>query len=147
MDDKTRALAIEEAKERMELLGIDERDIAAFCSGELTKVVVDHGEKRFKKDELTDEEKKMIARIEKEQDIIVYYVIKDKGVWPDGAEFERYPLPSVDTYVNDYGFIKESCIKACGTLVAHVENMEDPRCSGREEFRFKVVKGIMINAS
>ncbi len=145
MDCKIKKIAMQEANDRMRLLGIREEDIRNFGYGELTKVYVNHSEKRLNKESLTPKELEMIMEVEEEKDVLVYYVIKDKGVWPDGAEFERYTLAIVDTYIDDFAFVKEDCIKGTLTLPAYIINAEDPGCSGREEFGFKIINGYMIN--
>ena len=147
MDRKMKDIAIQEAKDRMTLLGIREEDIDSFAAGELTKVNVIHSEKKIIKESLTSEELEMIRNIEDEMDLLVCYVIKDAGLWPDGCEFERYTLAIVDTYVEDYDMIREDCIKTFHTLPAYVVNMEVPEYSEREEISYRVFDGLMISAS
>ena len=145
MNQEMKKIAMNEAVERMDLIGISESDIVHFSLGKLTKVVVENG--TIVRDELSQDEQEMIEKIEKKYDVIVYYVIKDLGVWPDGKMFDRYTLAFVDTYEGDYDFVKNDCIKTTKTLSAYIVNVEEPRCSGVEEFRFKVLAGCMINAS
>ena len=38
----------------------------------------------------------------KKKNNIVYYIIKDDGLWPDGCKFPRYTLLYVDSYIEDY---------------------------------------------
>lgn len=147
MDQKMKDIAVQEAKTRMELLGIKEADINSLMEGDLFKIRVIHSEKKIMKEELTLAEKEMIKRIEEEKDILVYYVIKDTGLWPDGAEFERYTLAFVDACINDYSSIKDDYIETFHTLPAYMVNMEEPDCSGIEEFEYRIINGVMINAS
>lgn len=138
---------MQEANDRMELLGIKEEAINNFILGDLTKIHVIHAEKRIMKEDLTLEELEMVRQIEEIKDVLVYYVIKDTGHWPDGEEFDRYTFAIVDTYLDDYEFIKKECIKDCQTLPAFIINMQVPEYSNQEEFEFRVISGVMINAS
>ncbi len=147
MDKKMRDTVIREAKERMQMLGMNEEFVKAFLENRLIKIHVIHAEKKIMREELTKDEYEMIQRVEKELEIVVYYVIEDKGVWPDGEEFDRYTLAMVDTFVNDYDVIKEKCIRKYQTLPGYIINMEEPECSGQEEFQFRMIHGVMINVS
>lgn len=111
------------------------------------KIIVNHKEKSVKRVDITDEELQMIKKIETEYNFIVYYLIEDEGIWPDGCTFKRYTLPCVDRNEDDYEMEREECINRCGTCPAYVVNMEDPDCSEITEFRFQNVDGLIINAS
>lgn len=111
------------------------------------KIIVNHKEKSVKRVDITDEELQMIKKIETEYNFIVYYLIEDEGIWPDGCTFKRYTLPYVDRNEDDYEMEREECINRCGTCPAYVVNMEDPDCSEITEFRFQNVDGLIINAS
>lgn len=111
------------------------------------KIIVNHKEKSVKRGDITDEELQMIKKIETEYNFIVYYLIEDEGIWPDGCTFKRYTLPYVDRNEDDYEMEREECINRCGTCPAYVVNMEDPDCSEITEFRFQNVDGLIINAS
>lgn len=111
------------------------------------KIIVNHKEKSVKRVDITDEELQMIKKIETEYNFIVYYLIEDEGIWPDGCIFKRYTLPYVDRNEDDYEMEREECINRCGTCPAYVVNMEDPDCSEITEFRFQNVDGLIINAS
>lgn len=111
------------------------------------KIIVNHKEKSVKRVDITDEELQMIKKIETKYNFIVYYLIEDEGIWPDGCTFKRYTLPYVDRNEDDYEMEREECINRCGTCPAYVVNMEDPDCSEITEFRFQNVDGLIINAS
>jgi len=110
-------------------------------------IVVDHKERSVRRIDITDEEIKMIKDFENQYGYIVYYLIKDEGLWPDGCTFTRYTMPYVSRNEEEYEMDKEDAIKNCGTCPAYVVNMEDPDCSEITEFRFQNVNGLIINAS
>ena len=69
MNQEMKKIAMNEAVERMDLIGISESDIVHFSLGKLTKVVVENG--TIVRDELSQDEKEMIEKIEKKYDVIV----------------------------------------------------------------------------
>jgi len=111
------------------------------------KVVVNHQEKSVRRVEITEEELQMIKKIEAEHDFIVYYLIEDEGMWPDGCTFKRYTMPYVDKNEEGYELDREESIKGCKTCPAYVVNMEDLDCSELTEFAYLTVGGLIINAS
>jgi len=138
-----------EAVDRLELMNAHYKDrwIILMNRGLEDKVVVNHREKTVRRVEVTDEELQMIKRIEAEYDFIVYYLIEDEGVWPDGCTFKRYTLPYVDKNEEGYAMDREETIKRCGTCPAYVVNMEDSDCSEITEFVYQNVGGLIVNAS
>ena len=138
-----------EAVDRLELMKAHSQDRWMILMNRALdkKIVVNHKEKSVRRVDITDEELQMIKRIEAEYDFIVYYLIEDEGVWPDGCTFQRYTLPYVDKNDECYEMEREECINRCGTCPAYVVNMEDPCCSEITEFRFQNVNGLIINAS
>ncbi len=137
-----------EALERMVILGISIEDRESFSETRaIPKVFVDHKERKVQRREATDEEVEMCRKWEEEKRFLVYYLIQDEGLWPDGCTFPRYTLLYVDEYVNDYNFVKEKSIKACGAVPAFIINMEEPDCSERAEIAFQNVDGLIINMS
>ncbi len=137
-----------EAVERMELLGISEKHRKLFLTNrKFIKTAVNHDERVIRHMQATDEETQIVRKWEKEKNSIVYYIIQDEGLWPDGCKFPRYTLLYVDSYTKEYKRVKENCILQFGTVPAYVINMEDPRCSEYGEIVFKNVKGFLANIS
>ena len=137
-----------EAGDRLKLMKVAECDRQELLLGrEITKVFVNHEAHSVRRDEITDEEMQLIRKLEAEKKIIIYYMIQDKGLWPDGCTFPRYTFLHVDEYVNDYQMVKDECIGRCGTVPAYVMNLEEPECSELAEIMFMNVNGLIINAS
>ena len=137
-----------EAGDRLKLMKVAECDRQELLLGrEITKVFVNHEAHSVRRDEITDEEMQLIRKLEAEKNIIVYYMIQDEGLWPDGCTFTRYTFLHVDEYVNDYQMVKDECIGRCGTVPAYVINLEEPECSELAEIMFMNVNGLIINAS
>lgn len=147
-EDLKRNNMFHEADERLEFMKVADRDRQVFLSKrELIKVFVDHEAHSVRRDEITEEEIQLIRKLEAEKDIIVYYMIQDEGLWPDGCTFPRYTFLHVDKYVEDYQMVKEECIGRCGTVPAYVINLEEPDYSELAEICFMNVGGLIINAS
>ena len=138
-----------EAVDRLELMEADYKDrwIILMNRGLDIKVVVNHKDKSVRRVDITDDELKMIKEFENKYGYIVYYLIEDEGVWPDGCTFKRYTMPYVSPNEEEYEMDKEDAIKGCGTCPAYVVNMEDLDCSEITEFMFHNVGGMIINAS
>lgn len=137
-----------EAVERMKLLGIAEKDIASFSkTGELVKLIYDPLRHLIRKTEPSEKELEMIRKLEEERHYLVYYLIEDMGIWPDGWLFKRYTLLHVDEYISDYESTKQEAILECGTVPAYVVNMEEPDCSELCEIGYLNVDGLIINRS
>ena len=137
-----------EAGDRLKLMKVAECDRQELLLGrEITKVFVNHEAHSVRRDEITDEEMQLIRKLEAEKNIIIYYMIQDEGLWPDGCTFPRYTFLHVDEYVNDYQMVKDECIGRCGTVPAYVMNLEEPECSELAEIMFMNVNGLIINAS
>lgn len=137
-----------EAKERMELMEMNPDDIRIlFLGREITKVYVDHVNKRVRRQEPTEEEIQIVKKFEQEYGVIVYYLIQDEALWPDGCTFPRYTLLYVDQNKEEYEMVKEECITSCGTVPAYIMNLEIPECSEFAEIAFHNVGGLIINAS
>lgn len=147
-EDMKRDNMFSEAVERLNLMKVAECDRQELLLGrEITKVFVNHEAHSVRRDEITDEEMQLIRNLEAEKNIIVYYMIQDEGLWPDGCTFPRYTFLHVDEYVNDYQMVKDECIGRCGTVPAYVMNLEEPGCSELAEIMFMNVNGLIINAS
>ena len=133
---KQKKIMIAEAIERMELLGLDTNDIDKFKTGVIPKVHVfsDAEKARVYTEELNEEDIILVKNFEEKYDQIVYYLISDEVCYPDGYIFKRLTMVSVDTYTDDYSYIKDDCIGCCNTLPAYVYNTDDPDCSEIEEF-------------
>jgi len=138
-----------EAASRLELMKAHYQDrwMILMNRGLDSKVVVNHQEKSVRRVEITDEELQMIKKIEAEYDFIIYYLIEDEGIWPDGCTFKRYTMPYVDKNEEGYEMDREDAIGRCGTCPAYVVNMEDPDCSEITEFVYQNVGGMIINVS
>ena len=147
-EDMKRDNMFYEAGDRLKLMKVAECDRQEFLLGrEITKVFVNHEAHSVRRDEITDEEMQLIRNLEAEKNIIVYYMIQDEGLWPDGCTFQRYTFLHVGEYVNDYQMVKDECIGRCGTVPAYVMNLEEPECSELAEIMFMNVNGLIINAS
>lgn len=134
-----------EAIGRMKLLGVREAHQNKFEETHMPiKLEVNNEERSLRVKALSAEEVKMIEKLQEEKNILIYYVIKDEGIWPDGIAFSRYSLLHIDTYLMDYDFVKESCIK-CGTVPAYVINVDEPSCSELVEIGFANVDGVIVN--
>lgn len=134
-----------EAKERMELLQVSIEDIDKFLvDNEITKIVVDHKNMRVCKQSLNDGEKEVIKQLEREREYLVYYIIEDEGIWPDGCRFPRYTVLYVDQYKDEYED-KKTCIQRYKIIPAYVINQEEPDCSEITEIGFQNVSGLIIN--
>lgn len=147
-EDLKRDKMFYEAGDRLKLMKVAECDRQELLLGrEITKVFVNHEAHSVRRDEITDEEMQLIRKLEVEKNIIVYYMIQDEGLWPDGCTFPRYTFLHVDEYVNDYQMVKDECIGRCGTVPAYVMNLEETECSELAEIMFMNVNGLIINAS
>lgn len=137
-----------EAIERMKLLGVNEEHRRVFLiNREFIKTTVNHDKGVVRHMKATSEETQMIQKWEREKNSIVYYIIQDEGLWPDGFKFLRYTLLYVDSYTKDYKMVKENCILKFGTVPAYVINMEELGYSAYGEILFKNVKGLLVNMS
>lgn len=140
-------IMLQEAKERMKLMQVSFDDIDAFFKEKkITKIVVDHVNMRVCKQELTEEEKGIITQLEQERGYLVYYLIQDEGIWPDGCSFPRYTVFYVNKYKNEYEQIKKY-IQRHEIVPAYVINQEAPECSELAEIGFRNVSGFIINVT
>lgn len=144
MIDEKKERMMAEAFERMELLEIDEKAVNLFKAGSLTRIDVDNENLLVRSTVPEPEDLEVVRRAEERYGCLVYYIIKDKGMWPDGCTFDRYTLPYVSKYESDYKMEKEGIVKL-GMLPAYVANMEDPECSEISAFRFENVEGLIVN--
>lgn len=137
-----------EGSERLGRMKASTSDRSDFLfNRKITKVVVNHDEQTVRKDEISDEEMKLIKELEEEKNIVVYYMIQDEGLWPDGESFKRLTLLHVDSYEDDYPFVHDECIGRCKTVPAYVINLDEPGCSETTEIAFRTIQGLIINAS
>ena len=147
-EDMKRDKMFYEAGDRLKLMKATECDWRAFLFGrEIPKVFVNHEAHSVRRDEIADGEMQLIRKLEAEKNIVIYYMIQDEGLWPDGCTFPRYTFLHVDEYVDDYQMVKDECIGRCGTVPAYVMNLEKPNCSELAEIKFMNVKGLIINVS
>ena len=99
---------VKEAAERLRLMKVSKDDVELFLSeNTIQKVHVNFEDEIIIKERITDEELQMIHQIEEEKDVIIYYMIQDEGIWPDGCTFPRYTFLHVDKYIDDYKMVKE----------------------------------------
>ena len=146
-EEAIKNIMYQEAKERMEFLQVSIDDIERFfVDKEVTKVVVDHENMRVGKQTLTEEEKEVIRQLEEERDYLVYYLIQDEGMWPDGCRFPRYTALHVDKYKDEYKD-KKKYIQMWEIVPAYVINQEEPECSESTEIGFRNVGGLIINVT
>lgn len=93
---------------------------------------------------MTQEQKDVIADLEKDGSLLVYYAIIDTGMWPDGATFERWSFLAVSKYKSDWDIDKEGI----ETMVpAYVYNCEVPHYSEYCFMPLKKMGGVLINIS
>lgn len=146
-EENIKSMMYQEAKERMELLQICADDIDKFFEDkEIRKIAVDHENMRIGKLSPTAEEMELIRKIENEREYLVYYLIQDEGMWPDGCTFPRYTVLYVDKYKGDYQQAK-TAIEKWNVVPAYVINQEEPDCSEITEIGFRNVSGLIINIS
>lgn len=137
-----------EALKRLELLEASAYIRVKFLDGKkLTKSDVDVDNCAVYDRELTDDEIKMVHDFEQSYSTLVYYVIKDTALWPDGCKFMRYTFLYVSSNEEEWELDKEESIQRCGTVPAYVINMEDQSCSEITEFAYANVSGMLINVS
>ena len=146
-EDMKRDNMFSEAVERLKLMKVADCDLQNLPGREITKVYVNHEAHSVRRDEIADGEMQLIRKLEAEKNIVIYYMIQDEGLWPDGCTFPRYTFLHVDEYVDDYQMVKDECIGRCGTVPAYVMNLEKPNCSELAEIKFMNVKGLIINVS
>lgn len=138
-----------EAVDRLELMNAHYQDrwlILMNRSLEF-KIVVNTETQTIRRVDTSDDELRMIKEIEKEYEVIIYYLIEDEGVWPDGCTFRRYTLPYVGRNEAEYESEREESIMQCGTCPAVVINLEEPDCSEITEFKYHSVQGMIVNLS
>lgn len=146
-EETTRDLMYREAKERMKLLQVSADAIEGFFEDNaITKIVVDHANMRVCKQIPTEEERELISQLEQERDYLVYYLIQDEGIWPDGCSFPRYTVLYVDKYRDEYEQTKKY-IQMYQIIPAYVINQEEPECSELTEIGFQNVSGLIINVT
>lgn len=138
-----------EAVDRLEMMGAKSTDcwMVLMNRGLDLKIVVDHKARTISRQEITDEELKMVKEVEQKFPIICYYLIEDEMDWPDGSSFKRYTLFYVDEHSEEYEMVHKECIECCGTIPAYVINVDVPECSEITEVAFRNVEGNLINAS
>ena len=136
---------IAEAVERLKLLKICEKDIRSYeDSQKIPCYFVNHEERKLWKKSLTQEQKDVIADLEKDGSLLVYYAIIDTGMWPDGSTFERWSFLAVSKYKSDWDIDKEGI----ETMVpAYVYNCEVPHYSEYCFMPLKKMGGVLINIS
>lgn len=136
-----------EALERLKILETTPIAIEKFQKDRgLTKCIVDHKNKTLNDEtKFTEDELKLVREIEEKYDIIVYYVIQDEGMWPEGGTFPRYTLLYVSKCEEEWEMDKEDCMKGYKTVPAYVVNREEPDYSEFAECAYKVVRGKIIN--
>lgn len=148
MDKKMMEQMTQEAALRLQLLNVDSATLVSFVNdNQLTKIYMNHEGQWLGKRRLTDEEKGWIHKIEEDYNILIYYVILDDGLWPDGCSFPRYTFLCVNEYQKDWEFEREECILRCGTVPAYIFNMEDPDCSEFAEICAVQKNGMIMNGS
>lgn len=148
MNKKLREELKDEAIKRINMMGANGiRAILNLNSGTLTKCLVDMDAKTLRELCPNNSEMQMIREFEKEYNVLVYYMIQDQGIWPDGCRFDRYSLLYVDTYKEDYEMVREECIAQFKTIPAYVVNMEVPEYSELTEIGFHNVSGLIMNVS
>ncbi|MGN0438501.1 MAG: hypothetical protein ACI4F4_08275 [Lachnospiraceae bacterium] len=137
-----------EAMERLKLLQVSlpHRNFY-FINRICVKAIVDHQEKKITVEEPSEKELKMIKEMEKQKQIMIYYMIQDEGLWPDGATFPRYTFLHVDSFKEEYEYVKEECIVNCHTVPAYVVNMEEPDNPELTEVLIGNIDGVLIQTS
>lgn len=147
LTDEQIAKMKKEAGNWMMDMHVNDDVIVDFCmDSKLHKIFVNHEECSLKDVEFTEEEIKKIREVEEQRNILVYYVIQDEGIWPDGAKFSRYTYLYVTSYEEDWKMYREG-ITSTGCIPACVVNMDEPECSELTEIVFQCVKGMILNAS
>ena len=146
MDEEKRRLLKKEAVRYMELMQIDNEKVNDFKDKEkLTVVYINHIEKKYRYDEMTEQEEKMVREFEKERDAIVYYVIHSVSQWEDdGSSLTLYTLLYMDDILYNDPDNMEKCITEFSTVMAYVINVEVPVYSALGEVGFVNVNGAIL---
>lgn len=148
---KMKKIMHEEAMKRMELMGVKKEHMLNFAETGLptiVKVTAPDGDVPGKVWPVTPSEMvvEMVRKIEEEKQILVYYIICDEGLWPDGATFPRYSMLHVDQYESDYPLVKEEYIGRCETVPAYVYNGEEDFIE-LAEVAYHNVSGLLVQLS
>lgn len=126
---------------------IDDNVIIDFCMDDkLHKIYVNHEKRSLMDEELTEEEIRNIKEVEEKYNILVYYVIRDEGMWPDGVRFPRYTYLYVTSYEEDWEMYRNG-ITETNFIPAYVQNLDEPAYSELTEILFRCIKGMIMNAS
>lgn len=134
---------IAEAVERLILMEADEEDIRKYKEEqEIPCCHVNHEERRIRRSSLTKEQKDVIADVEKEKGLLVYYAVIDRGTWMDGSTFDRWSFFAVSSYKEDWDMERKSSEHFC--VYAYVYNCEVPEYSEFGELLFRNVNGIIM---
>ena len=146
MDEEKRRLLKKEAVRYMELMQIDNEKVNDFKDKEkLTVVYINHIEKKYRYDEMTEQEEKMVREFEKERDAIVYYVIHSVSQCEDdGSSLTLYTLLYMDDILYNDPDNMEKCITEFSTVMAYVINVEVPAYSALGEVGFVNVNGAIL---
>lgn len=146
-----------EAMSRMRILGVSEEDVDRFAKGELTKIYVDHENRRVRKMEPTAEELEIVKRAEKEAHIpfTAYYLIVDTITWPSGDTDTRLIIPYVwdekwdstsdeDHEAGDlWGNVRSDILKY-KMLPCYTVNLENPEYSEFGELPYQILDGMLF---
>lgn len=137
---------IAEAVRRLVLMEVEDEAVKRYEEEqEIPCSFVNHAERKIGKTSLTEEQKSIIADLEKDGEQLVYYVITDTGMWLDGAVFERWSFLTISGYQSDWDIEREKSIAEFGCVPSYIYNCEEPDCSERVEMPFQNVDGLIMN--
>ena len=137
-----------EAMERLKLLQVPILHRNFYFTNRIcVKAIVDRQRKKITVEEPSEKEFKMIKELEQQKQIMIYYMIQDEGIWPDGATFPRYTFLHVDSFKEEYEYVKEECIANCHTVPVYVVNMEEPDNPELTEVSIRNIDGVLIQTS
>ena len=156
-NDMNHKILKREAMSRMRILGVSEEDTEKFAKGELTKIYVDHENKRITKMEPTNEELDIVKRAESEADIpfMAYYLIVDNIRWMSGEVNTRCIIPYVwdEKWDNDsdgeltegeaWGRVRGDMLKY-NMIPCYTVNLENPEYSEFGELPYQILKGMLF---
>ena len=146
-----------EAMSRMRILGVSEEDVDKFAKGELTKIYVDHENRKVRREEFTPEDSEIVKKAEKEAAVpfMAYYLIVDTITFPDGETDTRYIIPYVwdekwDSSSNEdyeagqlWGRVRED-ILTYKALPCYTVNLQNPEYSEFGELPYRVLNGMLF---
>lgn len=131
-----------EALNRMEKLAICEKQKSIFRDSFQIPLTIVEGNK-LKQGLLSDEEFQIAMKLSEDNNYIIYYAIRNKGHYMDGAEFEKITFLVVTPYKEDWINVHRDIDK--GFIEAYVYNKEIPDYSELSGVKIENIDGILVD--